>query len=239
MPSFIPRYQSRPSDSTVPLFFFPYRPPSYRIDSGCKSIHEANRPTRVSLGSCLQSMNGLHRAIKAQNSRWSFFVLATTTLSPSLPLSPSYTTMSLTAPSPLTAEMESTSTSSRAFPPSSNPSTSTSPQPLLHQSAVRSNPISSPTSATTTLQQEPPSSPTTSSHGHLDSEEEIEVEDESGKKVKKKRKEIVLQDQTNLLPVKQVSLGISSLYLLSIERARGGGGGRESALSFGGKERKV
>ncbi|KAL7418197.1 major facilitator superfamily domain-containing protein [Mrakia frigida] len=121
--------------------------------------------------------------------------------------------MAVAAPSPLTAEMESTSTSSRAFPPPPS-STSTSPQhPVLPQSAARSNTISSPTSATTTLPQGPSSSPTPSSHDHLDSEEEVEVEVESGKKVKKKRKEIVLQDQTNLLPVKQVIIIYSGLSL--------------------------
>jgi hypothetical protein len=79
------------------------------------------------------------------------------------------------------------------------------------------------------MHQEPSSSPTPSSHGHLDSEEEIEVENESEKKVKKKRKEIVLQDQTNLLPVKQVSLVLSILCIsFSLEGREGGTARRHS-----------
>jgi len=99
--------------------------------------------------------------------------------------------------------------------------------------------MSPPTSAATTLHQEPPASPTPSSHDHLDSEEEVEVEDEHGTKVKRKRKEVVLQDQTNLLPVKQVRPLIYSLDFLHVGRVRRKGRGREGILLFGGKEREV
>lgn len=182
-------------------------------------------------------MSGSRRRPRAQNSPFRLSSPHPPHHSPLHPLSPltSLPLMTYTAPTPGEATMESAVSAPEAFPPSSHPQ----PTPSLSAAEPeRPSPTTLHSPTSTIHPDDPyigrPASCHSEEHGHS-SEEEVEVE--GGEKVKKTKREIVLQDQTNLLPVRQVSLSTgpsfssASLGGLRLDEERKEGEGRASRRS--------